>query len=70
MVFQRLLVFVATGFWVRSSLWGRVKSHLFLHLQFLAQYLIHSKSSTNIEGTNGPQMKHHVERGDPLSFSH
>lgn len=40
-------------------------SHLFFYLQPLAKHLTHSKSSTNTEKTNGSQMKHHVERGDP-----
>lgn len=35
MVFQRLLVFVTTGFWIRSSLWWRVMPHLLLYLQLL-----------------------------------
>lgn len=40
-------------------------SHLFFYLQPLAKHLTHSKSSTNTEKTNGSQMKHHMERGDP-----
>lgn len=33
--------------WIRSSLSGRVMSHLLLYLQLLAQHLAHSKNSTN-----------------------
>ena len=48
--------------WIRSSLSGRVMSHLLLYLQLLAQHLAHTKNSTNIEGTDGLQREHQVAK--------
>lgn len=66
MVSERPLVFVATGFCTGLGIlceWGLCL--VLLYLQFLAQHLEQSKSSTSNGGTSGLQMKHHIERGDP-----